>query len=66
MAPSARAAKPADHWPEPVLRSFSHLNRKIYVPMQGPSDMGASGKLERWDRMAGLIRFLKDVDAGRA
>lgn len=113
---------PADQWPEPVLRSFSHLNRKIYVPMQGPSEMGASGKLERWDRiadlpkiqvptlaigaqhdtmepaqmrliaqrvrrgrylhcpqgahmamyddqatyMAGLIRFLKDVDAGRA
>jgi len=113
---------PEDQWPEPVLRSFSRLNRKIYVPMQGPSEMGASGKLERWDRIAdlpkiqvptlaigaqhdtmepaqmqliakrvrrgrylhcpngahmalyddqanymtGLIRFLKDVDAGRA
>ena len=48
---------PADQWPEPVLRSFSHLNRKIYVPMQGPSEMGASGQLERWDRMADLPKI---------
>jgi proline iminopeptidase len=27
---------PADEWPEPVTRSLSHLNRSIYVPMQGP------------------------------
>jgi hypothetical protein len=37
---------PADEWPEPIMRSFSHLNRSIYVPMQGPSELGASGKLE--------------------
>ena len=37
-------------WPEPVQRSFKHLNNAIYVPMQGPSELGASGKLERWDR----------------
>jgi proline iminopeptidase len=33
---------PADEWPEPIARSFSHLNRSIYVPMQGPSELGAS------------------------
>lgn len=45
---------PAAQWPDPVLRSFAHLNRKIYVPMQGPSEMGASGVLETWDRTADL------------
>jgi proline iminopeptidase len=45
---------PPESWPEPVLRSFGRLNRKIYVPMQGPSEMGASGRLEKWDRFADL------------
>jgi proline iminopeptidase len=31
------------------MRSFKHANASIYVPMQGPSELGASGKLERWD-----------------
>ena len=41
---------PGAQWPEPVLRSFSHINKKVYVPMQGPSEMGASGILAKWDR----------------
>ncbi len=45
---------PGDQWPDPVNRAFKHLNRKIYVPMQGPSELGASGKLEKWDRTADL------------
>jgi proline iminopeptidase len=45
---------PADQWPEPVNRMFAKLNKDIYVPMQGPSEMGLSGKLERWDRSADL------------
>jgi proline iminopeptidase len=45
---------PADQWPDPVNRAFAKLNKKIYVPMQGPSEMGASGKLEKWDRTADL------------
>ena len=45
---------PPDQWPDPVNRAFAHLNRAIYVPMQGPSEMGASGKLENWDRSADL------------
>jgi len=48
---------PADAWPEPVTRSFSHLNKKIYTLMQGPSEMGASGRLENWDRMADLSKI---------
>jgi len=45
---------PGDQWPDPVNRAFKHLNPKIYVPMQGPSELGASGKLEKWDRTADL------------
>jgi proline iminopeptidase len=45
---------PADAWPEPVNRSFKHINSKIYVPLQGPSELGASGKLVDWDRTADL------------
>ena len=45
---------PAADWPEPVNRAFRHLNPDVYVPMQGPSELGASGKLERWDRTAEL------------
>jgi proline iminopeptidase len=48
---------PAEQWPEPVVRSFNHLNKAIYVPLQGPSEMGASGKLEKWDRTADLGRI---------
>jgi proline iminopeptidase len=45
---------PPEQWPDPVNRAFAHLNRAIYVPMQGPSEMGASGTLEKWDRVADL------------
>jgi proline iminopeptidase len=46
--------RPFAEWPEPAVRSFTHLSRKLYVAMQGPSEMGASGILERWDRFADL------------
>ncbi|MFN2443570.1 MAG: proline iminopeptidase-family hydrolase [Thermoanaerobaculia bacterium] len=46
--------RPADQWPDPVNRAFKHLNPAVYVPMQGPSELGASGKLERWDRTRDL------------
>jgi len=45
---------PPEQWPDPVNRAFAHLNRKVYIPMQGPSEMGASGTLEKWDRTADL------------
>jgi proline iminopeptidase len=41
---------PAEEWPDPVNRSFAHINRSVYVPMQGPSELGASGILADWDR----------------
>jgi len=45
---------PPGQWPDPVLRAFGKLNKKIYIPMQGPSEMGASGVLENWDRSGDL------------
>ena len=48
---------PYEHWPDPVNRTFKHLNPAIYVPMQGPSELGASGKLLAWDRTADLARI---------
>jgi proline iminopeptidase len=45
---------PAAQWPDPVNRAFKHLNASIYVPMQGPSELGASGRLVNWDRTADL------------
>lgn len=40
---------PLDAWPEPVNRAFSRTNHEQYVIMQGPSEFGISGKLEKWD-----------------
>jgi proline iminopeptidase len=44
----------AEQWPDPVKRAFKHLNPKIYIPLQGPSELGASGKLLNWDRTMDL------------
>ena len=45
---------PAKDWPEPVNRSLGKTNQSLYVTMQGPSEFGISGKLEKWDRKADL------------
>jgi proline iminopeptidase len=45
---------PMEQWPEPVIRTFKHLNKPLYTRMQGPSEMGASGVLENWDRSKDL------------
>ena len=39
------------------MRAFAKINKKIYIPMQGPSEMGASGKLVNWDRTADLPKI---------
>lgn len=48
---------PPDEWPDPVNRAFASLNNDIYIPMQGPSELGASGKLVDWDRTAELAQI---------
>jgi len=49
--------RPAAEWPEPVNRSFAHLNQPLYTLMQGPSEMGASGRLVNWDRFEDLAKI---------
>jgi proline iminopeptidase len=41
------------------VRGFAHINPKIYVPMQGPSELGMSlgAKLANWVRVADLPRI---------
>lgn len=48
---------PLETWPDPVSRSLAHTNNAVYVPMQGPSELGASGKLANWDRTADLPKI---------
>ena len=42
---------PIENWPEPVNRTFKHLNPDVYVTMQGPSEFGIKGDatLKNWD-----------------
>ena len=48
---------PIDEWPEPLNRTFKHLNQEVYTSMQGPSEFGISGKLETWDRTQDLDKI---------
>jgi len=48
---------PVDQWPDSVNRGFEHINPAIYVSMQGPSELGASGKLIDWDRGDDLAKI---------
>ncbi len=48
---------PADQWPDPVNRAFAKLNYPLYTLMQGPSELGASGRLVDWDRTRDLDRI---------
>jgi proline iminopeptidase len=45
---------PVEEWPDPANRAFARINQSIYIPMQGPSELGASGKLADWDRVDDL------------
>jgi proline iminopeptidase len=45
-------------YPEPVDRTVGHLNRKVYVLMQRPSELGTSGKIVNWDRAVDLPKIV--------
>jgi proline iminopeptidase len=51
---------PAAEWPDPVQRGLDHINRQIYVSMQGPSELGMSrdAKLATWDRVNDLEKIM--------
>ena len=44
-------------WPDPVNRTFKHVNATIYTIMQGPSEFGIRGRLADWD----IIDRLKEI-----
>jgi proline iminopeptidase len=46
-----------NEWPDPVNRSFKHINASIYTMMQGPSEFGIGGRLARWDKKAALANI---------
>lgn len=48
---------PLEEWPDPVNRAFARINYKMYTLMQGPSELGLSGRLSDWDRVADLHRI---------
>lgn len=48
---------PLEQWPDHVLKGLEAINRDIYVPLQGPSELGSVGKLEQWDRSGELARI---------
>lgn len=52
---------PLADWPEPMSRSLNKINQSLYVTMQGPSEFGISGKLEKWDRKADLPKLKMPV-----
>jgi proline iminopeptidase len=39
-----------DPWPEPLDRSFRHLNDQIYNLMQGPNEFVITGTMKNWER----------------
>ena len=49
--------RPSAEWPFGLMRSLTNVNAHIYKLMQGPSEMGATGRLENWDRFADLKRI---------
>jgi proline iminopeptidase len=48
---------PIEEWPEPMVRSLDQTNQSLYVTMQGPSEFGIAGNLEKWDRKADLPKL---------
>lgn len=49
--------KPLEEWPVDVMLGFRHLNYPLYLLMQGPSELGANGRLVNWERREDLHRI---------
>lgn len=44
-------------WPEPLLRSFGHLNERVYNSMQGPNELVITGSYKNWERWRDLPKI---------
>jgi proline iminopeptidase len=47
-----------EEWPDPVNRTFKHVNQTVYTIMQGPSEFGIRGRLASWDIKARLKEII--------
>ncbi|MFO7764084.1 MAG: proline iminopeptidase-family hydrolase [Wenzhouxiangellaceae bacterium] len=50
---------PLEEWPDSIMRTFKHLNKDLYVHMQGYSEFGMTpnATLGDWNRSADLTRI---------
>ncbi len=44
-------------WPEPLVRTFSHLNSKVYQTIQGPNEFVVTGNFKSWNRWNDLHKI---------
>ena len=44
-------------FPEPFLRTFSHLNKQVYETVQGPNEFVVTGNFKNWDRWNDLNKI---------
>lgn len=44
-------------WPEPLLRSFAHLNPQVYQTIQGPNEFVVTGNFKNWNRWNDLSKI---------
>lgn len=52
---------PLKQWPEPLLRSFAHINQPVYALMQGPSEFVPGGRLLGWECRSRLHQLTMPV-----
>ncbi len=50
---------PLEDWPDSIMRTFKHINKEIYVRMQGYSEFGMTpgATLAEWNRSADLSQI---------
>jgi proline iminopeptidase len=50
---------PLEEWPDSIMRAFKHLNKNLYVHMQGHSEFGmtSNATLGNWNRSGDLAKI---------
>lgn len=46
-----------DVWPEPLTRTFSHMNAQVYQTIQGPNEFIITGNFKDWNRWNDLPKI---------
>jgi len=41
-------------WPDSLVRTFAHLNKQVYLTIQGPNEFVVTGNFKDWNRWADL------------